>query len=296
MAVIAQSTHQDARHARTTRPNGRRRERRPARDREQVAVVSTAIGEASSESRTAREALPNSTARRRTVATARASSGFESGAAAAPKCGGARSGSGRCGRWTTATDERLGAGGRPASSANGSGGDATRLRRRRMPSRRGAARATTSELRQRDGAMSAGRMGGFDKIATTRWSFIVVQLCFVMIAIVEIVVDRVGQMASESRFLFICDMSSYPDAVDISQLSAVARDRVRDPVECTDMDSDLVMHRGKDMDMFQLDWDFNVPVWAYGQPDGVFFAWRSRRSPARHGGAQLVAEEPSPTK
>ncbi|KAK9132035.1 hypothetical protein Scep_011563 [Stephania cephalantha] len=29
--------------------------------------------------------------------------------------------------------------------------------------------------------------------------------------------------------------------------------------------------------------------------DGVFFAWRSRRSPARHGGAQLVAEEPSPT-
>ncbi|KAK9126370.1 hypothetical protein Scep_015216 [Stephania cephalantha] len=32
------------------------------------------------------------------------------------------------------------------------------------------------------------------------------------------------------------------------------------------MDSDLVMHRGKDMDMFQLDWDFNVPVWTYGQP------------------------------
>ncbi|KAK9157678.1 hypothetical protein Scep_004252 [Stephania cephalantha] len=39
------------------------------------------------------------------------------------------------------------------------------------------------------------------------------------IAIVEIVVDRVGLMASESRLLFICDMSSYPDAVDISQLS-----------------------------------------------------------------------------
>ncbi|KAK9095258.1 hypothetical protein Scep_026727 [Stephania cephalantha] len=38
-------------------------------------------------------------------------------------------------------------------------------------------------------------------------------------AIVEIVVDRVSLMASESRLLFICDMSSYPDAVDISQLS-----------------------------------------------------------------------------
>ncbi|KAK9104370.1 hypothetical protein Scep_021214 [Stephania cephalantha] len=41
---------------------------------------------------------------------------------------------------------------------------------------------------------------------------------------------------------------------------AVARDRVRDPVECTDRDSDLVMHRGKDMDKFQLERDFNVPV------------------------------------
>ncbi|KAK9140317.1 hypothetical protein Scep_009998 [Stephania cephalantha] len=38
-------------------------------------------------------------------------------------------------------------------------------------------------------------------------------------AIVEIVVDRVGPMASESQLLFICDMSLYPDAVDISQLS-----------------------------------------------------------------------------
>ncbi|KAK9095181.1 hypothetical protein Scep_026650 [Stephania cephalantha] len=34
---------------------------------------------------------------------------------------------------------------------------------------------------------------------------------------------------------------------------AVARDRVRDPVECTDMDIDLVMHRDKDIDMFHLD-------------------------------------------
>ncbi|KAK9093811.1 hypothetical protein Scep_025280 [Stephania cephalantha] len=50
-------------------------------------------------------------------------------------------------------------------------------------------------------------------------SFIVVHY-FVMIAIVEIVVDRVGPLASESWLLFICDMSSYPDAVDISQLSA----------------------------------------------------------------------------
>ncbi|KAK9160868.1 hypothetical protein Syun_007209 [Stephania yunnanensis] len=71
---------------------------------------------------------------------------------------------------------------------------------------------------------------------------------------------------------------------------AVAGDRVRDPVECTDRDSDLVVHMGKEMDMFQLERDFNVSAWAYGQPeeiDGVFFAWRFRRSPARHGGAQL---------
>ncbi|KAK9134974.1 hypothetical protein Syun_014304 [Stephania yunnanensis] len=47
---------------------------------------------------------------------------------------------------------------------------------------------------------------------------------------------------------------------------AVARDRVRDPVECTDRDSDLVVHMGKEMDMFQLERDFNVSAWAYGQP------------------------------
>ncbi|KAK9107794.1 hypothetical protein Syun_023805 [Stephania yunnanensis] len=35
---------------------------------------------------------------------------------------------------------------------------------------------------------------------------------------------------------------------------AVARDRVRDPVECTDRDNDLVVHMGKEMDMFQLKW------------------------------------------
>ncbi|KAK9120548.1 hypothetical protein Syun_018165 [Stephania yunnanensis] len=33
---------------------------------------------------------------------------------------------------------------------------------------------------------------------------------------------------------------------------AVARDRVRDPVECTDRDNDLLMHRGKDIDMFPV--------------------------------------------
>ncbi|KAK9114339.1 hypothetical protein Syun_021136 [Stephania yunnanensis] len=83
---------------------------------------------------------------------------------------------------------------------------------------------------------------------------------------------------------------------------AVARDRVRDPVECTDKDNDLVMHRDKDMDMIHLDRDFNVSVWAYGQPGG---GWcvpclevteepnSSRRSPACRGGAQLVTEEPS---
>ncbi|KAK9135315.1 hypothetical protein Syun_014645 [Stephania yunnanensis] len=47
---------------------------------------------------------------------------------------------------------------------------------------------------------------------------------------------------------------------------AVARDRVIYLVECTDKDNDLVMHRDKDMDMFHLDWDFHVSVWASGQP------------------------------
>ncbi|KAK9099089.1 hypothetical protein Syun_026134 [Stephania yunnanensis] len=73
-------------------------------------------------------------------------------------------------------------------------------------------------------------------------------------------------------------------------METVARDRVRDPVEYTDRDSDLVVHMGKEMDMFQLERDFNVSAWAYGQPgdrDGAFFGWRSRRSPACR-----VTEEP----
>ncbi|KAK9150914.1 hypothetical protein Syun_009223 [Stephania yunnanensis] len=50
-----------------------------------------------------------------------------------------------------------------------------------------------------------------------------------------------------------------------SMAEAVARDS-RDPVEGTDRDSDLVVHMGKEMDMFQLERDFNVSAWAYGQP------------------------------
>ncbi|KAK9095074.1 hypothetical protein Scep_026543 [Stephania cephalantha] len=45
------------------------------------------------------------------------------------------------------------------------------------------------------------------------------------------------------------------------------RDRVEIQIECTDMDNDLVMHRGKDMDMFRLERDFKVQsVWACGHP------------------------------
>ncbi|KAK9143043.1 hypothetical protein Syun_012443 [Stephania yunnanensis] len=88
-----------------------------------------------------------------------------------------------------------------------------------------------------------------------------------------------------------------------------SRDRVRDPVECTDKDIDLVVYRDKDMDMdmFHLDWDFNVYIWAYGQPGTADpetyecycrVRWcvlclevseepsSSRRSPACRGGAQ----------
>ncbi|KAK9168721.1 hypothetical protein Syun_000861 [Stephania yunnanensis] len=39
---------------------------------------------------------------------------------------------------------------------------------------------------------------------------------------------------------------------------------VRDPVECTDKDNNLVMHRDKDM--VHLDREFNVSLWGYGQP------------------------------
>ncbi|KAK9134842.1 hypothetical protein Syun_014172 [Stephania yunnanensis] len=65
----------------------------------------------------------------------------------------------------------------------------------------------------------------------------------------------------------------------------VARDRVRDPVECTDRDIDLVMHRGKDMDMFQLERNFNVSAWAYGQPGDRWCVLSLE-----------VSKEPSPTE
>ncbi|KAK9160634.1 hypothetical protein Syun_006975 [Stephania yunnanensis] len=45
---------------------------------------------------------------------------------------------------------------------------------------------------------------------------------------------------------------------------AVARDKVRDPVECTDKDNDLLMHKGKDMDMFPVGTGFHV---LYGRVD-----------------------------
>ncbi|KAK9125716.1 hypothetical protein Scep_014562 [Stephania cephalantha] len=103
------------------------------------------------------------------------------------------------------------------------GSAATNQRRRGGTHQRWRRAAPATGERQRgcdamNGAVARCRPVGCVEIATTRWSFIVVH-CFVMIAIVEIVVDRVGPMASESRLLFICDMSSYPDAVDISQLS-----------------------------------------------------------------------------
>ncbi|KAK9127032.1 hypothetical protein Syun_015829 [Stephania yunnanensis] len=70
---------------------------------------------------------------------------------------------------------------------------------------------------------------------------------------------------------------------------AVARDRVGDPVECTDRDNDLVMHRGKDMDMFQLERDFDDVALEYidGRRQMVCSLLGGR------GGAQLVTEEPS---
>ncbi|KAK9133161.1 hypothetical protein Scep_012689 [Stephania cephalantha] len=65
----------------------------------------------------------------------------------------------------------------------------------------------------------------------------------------------------------------------------------RDPIECTTRGDGLVMHMDKDIDMFHLDWDFNVPDVALTYIDGrrqmVCSLLRGL------GGAQLVAEEPS---
>ncbi|KAK9087116.1 hypothetical protein Syun_029510 [Stephania yunnanensis] len=98
--------------------------------------------------------------------------------------------------------------------------------------------------------------------------------------------------------------------------------KVRDPVECTDRDNDLIVHMGKEMDMFQLERDFNVSAWAYGQPADIrmlvtvdheikmfvgipiyvarvalaYIDWRRQMVHSLlggRGGAQLVTEEPS---
>ncbi|KAK9093102.1 hypothetical protein Syun_028013 [Stephania yunnanensis] len=79
------------------------------------------------------------------------------------------------------------------------------------------------------------------------------------------------------------------EEIELRASLAVVRDRVGDPVECRDKDNDLVMHRGKDVDMFQLERVFNVHDVALAYIDG-------RRQIACSllgglGGAQLVAEE-----
>ncbi|KAK9132472.1 hypothetical protein Scep_012000 [Stephania cephalantha] len=68
---------------------------------------------------------------------------------------------------------------------------------------------------------------------------------------------------------------------------AMARDRVRVLVKCTDRDRGLVMHRDKDRDnMFHLDRDFNVHVWECGHP-GHFTNMCSQQ---RAGTAELGAD------
>ncbi|KAK9166331.1 hypothetical protein Scep_001522 [Stephania cephalantha] len=95
------------------------------------------------------------------------------------------------------------------SSVNGSGGG------RDGGAARGASAGAIGDVwLRRDGALSTDRRRDFDEFDDAMDSN-----GFDGHAIVEIVVDRVGPLASESWLLFICDMSSYPDAVDISQLS-----------------------------------------------------------------------------
>ncbi|KAK9134507.1 hypothetical protein Syun_013837 [Stephania yunnanensis] len=75
----------------------------------------------------------------------------------------------------------------------------------------------------------------------------------------------------QSRVTLVHDSSQHCQILSISTIrglmaEAVARDKVRDLVECIDRDNDLVMHKDKDMDMVHLKRDFNVSVRAYGQP------------------------------
>ncbi|KAK9163107.1 hypothetical protein Syun_004009 [Stephania yunnanensis] len=69
--------------------------------------------------------------------------------------------------------------------------------------------------------------------------------------------------------------------------TTVRRSWQRDPIECTDRDIDLVVHRDKDMDMVHLDRDFNVSAWCVLCLEVSEEPSLSRRS-------HLVAEEPSP--
>ncbi|KAK9158222.1 hypothetical protein Scep_004796 [Stephania cephalantha] len=74
--------------------------------------------------------------------------------------------------------------------------------------------------------------------------------------------QRRAAHASGAGGAAVCDVGHRIDG-DFDEI-ATTRWRVRDPVECTYRDSDLVMHGDKDMDMFHLDRDVNVSVWAYG--------------------------------
>ncbi|KAK9157537.1 hypothetical protein Scep_004111 [Stephania cephalantha] len=180
-------------------------------------------------------------------------------------------------------------------------GDKMMRRRRSDASRATWARRRETEARAGEAAMQgarsmAMRLSAAARIAA-RWRVLSLNCCRSSESIGKRVMVT-GYLRYEKRIAFppyavymapVLDgpAQSYASALQSSQhcqilrlmAEAVAKDRVRDPVECADMDNDLVMHRDKDIDMFHLDWDFNVPVWAYGQP-GL-------------GGAQLVTEEPS---
>ncbi|KAK9132829.1 hypothetical protein Scep_012357 [Stephania cephalantha] len=132
-----------------------------------VAVVVDAAGEAAAGSRHGAESAASTTqtadgGQRRERAVA----GSDLAAAAAgQQCRRASSDAAgeQCGRTSDAggARQRLGAADArtaPAAMRRGSGGDATRLQR-----------GTTTDERRRDGAMSTGRMRGFDETATMRW-------------------------------------------------------------------------------------------------------------------------------
>ncbi|KAK9100356.1 hypothetical protein Scep_023786 [Stephania cephalantha] len=196
---------------------------------------------------------------------------------------------------------------------------ATRLRQppaERRQQRHGGGKQRMRGLRRderRGGALSTGRMRDFDEIATTRWRGSIGKRVMVTVYLrYELLSGLCRYLPIECTLRALIRVRRYLIVGRGKEHSNIRNIRVRN-VECKDRDSDLVMHEGKDMDMFRLEREFqhtSMGVWttridscychvrsdyypSYLIEDGVFFAYEiseepssSRRSPACRGGIQ----------